>query len=144
MDWTISGATTPGQSGTGSNGNEGVYCIPQSYSINGGLPLDCLVTYPGHLLGESYPFAKMQMVSSTNPAIWAIHLSKMFICVNSGPIFVPFEHIHRIFMFWPFSVMLIDLYSCSDFQFIYSPFQAFGEFSNQLVYNWYHRHPHFP
>ena len=29
IDRTLSGATTPGQSGPGSDGNEGVLCIPQ-------------------------------------------------------------------------------------------------------------------
>ena len=33
MDRTLSGATIPSQSGPGSNGNEGVLCIPQSSSI---------------------------------------------------------------------------------------------------------------
>ena len=31
----LSGATTPGQSGPGSDGNEGVFPIPQSSSITG-------------------------------------------------------------------------------------------------------------
>ena len=48
----LSGATIPGQSGPGSNGNEGVLRIPQSSSITGTSPSDCLVLYPGHLLGE--------------------------------------------------------------------------------------------
>ena len=38
----------PGQSGPGSNGNEGVFCIPQSPSITRSSPSDCLVSYPGH------------------------------------------------------------------------------------------------
>ena len=42
-------ATTPGQSGYGSNGNEGVLCISQSSSITGTSPSDCL----GHSLEES-------------------------------------------------------------------------------------------
>ena len=33
IDWTLSGATTPGQSGPESDGNERVLCIPQSFSI---------------------------------------------------------------------------------------------------------------
>ena len=32
---------------------------------------DCLVSYTGHLLGESYSFAGMQSVYSTVPADWA-------------------------------------------------------------------------
>ena len=51
IDRALSGATTLSQSGTGSDGNEGVLCIPQSSSIIGTSPSDCLVSYPGHLLG---------------------------------------------------------------------------------------------
>ena len=74
----LSGATTPGQSGPGSNGNEGVLRIPQSSSIAGTSPSDCLVSYPGHLLrgGGSYPSAEVPSVYSTAPADWAIHRVK--------------------------------------------------------------------
>ena len=47
----------PGQSGPGSNGNEGVLRIPQSHSINGISP-DSLVSYPGHSLGAVLPFCR--------------------------------------------------------------------------------------
>ena len=47
----LSGATTPGQSGPGSDGNEGVLRIPQISSTAGTSPSDCLVSYPGHSLG---------------------------------------------------------------------------------------------
>ena len=50
IDRTLSGATTPGQSGPGSDGNEGVLRIRQSSSINGTSPSDCLVSYPEHSL----------------------------------------------------------------------------------------------
>ena len=59
IDRTLSSATTLGQSEPGSDGNEGVLCIPQSSSITEASPSDCLVSYPGHLLGESYPSAEM-------------------------------------------------------------------------------------
>ena len=49
---TLSDATTLGQSGPGSDGNEEVLCIPQSFSITGASSLDCLGLYPGHLFGE--------------------------------------------------------------------------------------------
>ena len=49
---TLSGATTPGQSGHGSDGNEGVLRIPQISSTAGTSPSDCLVSYPGHSLAE--------------------------------------------------------------------------------------------
>ena len=51
IDSTLSGTTTPGQSGLRSNGKEGVLCIPQNSSITGTSPSDCLVSYSGHLLG---------------------------------------------------------------------------------------------
>ena len=39
---TLSGATTLGQSQPGSKGNEGVFRIPQSFSITVASPSDCL------------------------------------------------------------------------------------------------------
>ena len=45
----LSGAITPGQSGPGSDGNEGVFHIPQTYRITGTSSSDCLVSYPEHL-----------------------------------------------------------------------------------------------
>ena len=56
---TLSGAITPGQSGVGSDGNDGVLRIPQSYCSTGALSLDCLFSYPGHL-SESYSSAEIQ------------------------------------------------------------------------------------
>ena len=44
----LSGATTQGQSGPGSDGNKGVLHIPQSSSITGTLPSECLVSYQEH------------------------------------------------------------------------------------------------
>ena len=49
IDKTLSSATTPGQSGPGSNGKEGVLYISQS-SKTGTSPLDCFISYPEHLL----------------------------------------------------------------------------------------------
>ena len=50
IDKTLSGDTTPGQGGPGSNSNEGVLHIPQGSSITEASPSDCLVSYSGHLL----------------------------------------------------------------------------------------------
>ena len=69
----LSGATILGQSGPGSDGNEGVLRIPLSSSITGTSPSDCLVSYPGHSLGGgSYPSAEKQSVYSIALADWAI------------------------------------------------------------------------
>ncbi len=76
IDKTLSGATTSGQSGPGSNSNERVLWIPQSSNIIGTPPSDCFVSYPGHSLGRSYPSAKMQLVYSTSPANWANEIAE--------------------------------------------------------------------
>ena len=44
IDRTLSSATTPGQSGPGNDGNEGLLHIPQSSSITGTSLSDCLVS----------------------------------------------------------------------------------------------------
>ena len=76
----LSGATTPGQSEPGSDGNEGVLRIPQSSSTAGTSPSDYLVSYPVHLLGRggSYPSAEVQSVYSTAPVDWAIWFKHSF------------------------------------------------------------------
>ena len=58
INGTRSGATTPSQSGHGSNGNEGILRIPESSSITGLLPSISLVSYSGNSLEESYSFAE--------------------------------------------------------------------------------------
>ena len=63
---TLSGATTLGQSGPGSDGNKGVLHIPQ-ISITEVSPSDYFVSYLGHSLGESYPSAEMQSVYYAAP-----------------------------------------------------------------------------
>ena len=50
----LSGATTSGQSGPGSNGNEEVLCISQSSSITRASLSDCLMSYPGQLFGGGF------------------------------------------------------------------------------------------
>ena len=68
IDRTLPGATTPGQSRPWSDGSEGVLRITQSSSITGTSRSDCLVSYRGHSLGESYPSAEIQSAYSTAPA----------------------------------------------------------------------------
>ena len=62
---TLSGAPTPGQSRPRTMGIKEYSAFPKAS------PSDCLVSYPGHLLGESYPFAEMQSVYSAAPADWS-------------------------------------------------------------------------
>ena len=58
IDRTLSCAITPKQSGLGSDGNKGVLCIPQSSSITGTSPLDCLVSYTGHSFRGVLPLCR--------------------------------------------------------------------------------------
>ena len=50
--FNLSGATIPGQSGPGSNGNEGVLHIPQSSSITWNLTIRLFSVIPRTLVGE--------------------------------------------------------------------------------------------
>ena len=83
IDRNLSGATTQGQSGPGSDGNEGVPCILQSSSITGTSPSDCLVSYPGY---SFYPSAEKQFVYSTAPVHWPIRVfsGKELFCWDSS------------------------------------------------------------
>ena len=59
IDTVLSGAATPGQSGPGSDGKEGVLHIPQSSSSTGTSLSDCLVSYQDTRWEESYPSAEL-------------------------------------------------------------------------------------
>ena len=71
IDRTLSVATTQCQRGSGSNNNDGVFCIPQSPKT-GDPPSDGLVSKPGHSLRRSYSSVELQSAYSTVPADWAI------------------------------------------------------------------------
>ena len=76
----LSGATTPDPSGPGSDGNDGVLRIPQSSSITGTSPSDCLVSYPRHSLGGgTYPCAEKQSLYSTASADCVTKYNEIFI-----------------------------------------------------------------
>ena len=76
IDKTLSDTTTPSQSEPGSDSNEGVLRIPQSFSITRTSPSDCLVS-SGHSLDESYLSGKMQSVYSTDTATGQASLYRM-------------------------------------------------------------------
>ena len=78
---TLLDATTPGHCGSRSDSNKGVLRIPQSSSITGASPSDCLISYPGHSLGECYPSAELQSMYFTVPADWPLVGLAWFICL---------------------------------------------------------------
>ena len=59
------------ESGPMNDCNEGVLRISQSSSITGALLSDCLMSFQGQTLGESYPTAEMQSPYFIAPADWA-------------------------------------------------------------------------
>ena len=71
IDRVLSGATTSVKNGPGRDGNEVVLRIPQSSSITGTSPSDCLVSYLEHSLWRYYSSAQVNLVYSTAPADWA-------------------------------------------------------------------------
>ena len=73
IDRAQTGATTLGQSGPGSNGNEGVIHIPQSSSNTGISLSDLFRVVTRTLIEGSYNFGEVQSVYSTASADWAIH-----------------------------------------------------------------------
>ena len=73
IDRSLSGATTPSQSGSVNNGNERVLYIPQSFSITGTSPSDCLVSYPGYTLVGVLPLYREAVVVFYSPS-WLIKL----------------------------------------------------------------------
>ena len=67
----------------GSDGNEGILRIPQSSSIIGTSPSDCLVSCQGLSLGESYSSAEEQLVCSIAPANWAVLVRVQSWCLEN-------------------------------------------------------------
>ena len=61
IDRTLSSTTTLGKSGPGSDGNEQVLRIPQSSSITGTSPSDCLVSYPEQPLWGLTPLQRSRL-----------------------------------------------------------------------------------
>ena len=73
IERSLSSASTPNQSGPGSDGYEGVSHILQNSNITGFLPLDCLVSYTGHSFGRFFPPLRDTVVVFCSPlfAKWA-------------------------------------------------------------------------
>ena len=75
---SLSRATTSGQGGPGSDGNEGVLRIPQSPSTTGTSPSDCLVSYAGHSLNGAFALCREVVGVSYSPSrqgFWNINRS---------------------------------------------------------------------
>ena len=74
IERTLSGATTPDQSGSGSNDNEGIlHIFPKVHQI-----VYCFIQ---DTRWEVLPSAQMQLVYSTTLADWAV-LDYATLCIN--------------------------------------------------------------
>ena len=60
---TLSNVTIFGQSGPGSDGNKGIFCISESSSITGVSPSDGLMSYAGCSLGGGGGLTSLQKYS---------------------------------------------------------------------------------
>ena len=78
----LSGATTPSQRGPWNDGNKAVLCILQRSLFIGESPSYCLVSYPVHSLGKSYPTTEICILlpQSTGP-----QESEWFSCMSVVP-----------------------------------------------------------
>ena len=81
IDRTLSGATTQSQSGVGSDEN-GVLRIPQSSSITGTSPSDCLASYPGQSLCVS---SRCILQSQPNEQLDLIYIYIYIYILNDSP-----------------------------------------------------------
>ena len=66
-DRNVSGVTTTGQSGPGSDGSDGVLCIPQSSSITGTSPSDFFSVICRTLVGSVTPWREAVGVFYSHP-----------------------------------------------------------------------------
>ena len=89
IDRILSGATNPGQIGSGSDVSEEVYHNPQS-SKTGASPSDCLMSYPGHSLEEYYPSTEMQVSIFYGPS-WLDHMIMGLYIKLARPVEIPYN-----------------------------------------------------
>ena len=95
IDSTWSGATTLGQSGSGSDANEGVLRIPQSCSITGALPSDYFVSYPGYSFGRGVLPLRREEVRVFYSPDWANYWEAFFSPHNLFEYFYPLIRSNR-------------------------------------------------
>ena len=127
---TLSSSTTLGQSGLGSNGNEGVLHIPQSSIISGASASDSLVSCPGHsFAGRVTPQQRFnRYILQPQP----IRLSLFFENASWVLIFIICYVFHRIWQCFN-SLNLFPKYSSTS-NFIYCAFRRFYKSPNQHFY----------
>ena len=113
IDWTLSHATTLGQSGPGSDGNEGVLHISHSFSITRVSPSDCLVSYSGDLFGGGLTSLQkssryIQQPRSNGPRDTRCGGGVISLCRKAvGVFYTPPQPIGQVYGFDVFSVVTL-------------------------------------
>ena len=149
IDRTLSGATTPGQSGPRSNEKGEFLRLPQSSSITGASPSDCLVSYTGHSFGRY-----LTPLQRCNRCILLPQLTRLFnlwvfIPEVTGNFHCSSSENKCLQLFMILRIILADLNS------LYRPiflrislssylFAMFWECSDCSAYSWYRSHLHVP
>ena len=88
IDRTLSDSTTPGHSGSGNDGNEGLFRIPKSSSFTGTLPSHCFVPSPGYSLWSLTTLQRCSRCILQPQPTGLIYISArlcmyMFMCVSA-------------------------------------------------------------
>ena len=108
IDKTPSDVTTPGQSGPGSNDNEGALRIPQ-ISKAGALPSDCLMSYPGYSSARALPLYKDavgvfyrlgRLGQNESRSIWKKIINVDLILIGQQFFFIYFILFMYLFIWW--------------------------------------------
>ena len=102
---TLSGATTPGLSGPGSDVNEGVLCIPESSNFTGASPSDCVVYY--HHPHHHHPHHHVVLLAQISLTL-SRHFSLSFIASGRSSRLHPYPHIAAVCMFELVILLLLD------------------------------------
>ena len=72
IEGSLTGTTTLCQSGTGSNGNDGVLYIPQSSRTGAHIQMQFKIIFRTLVARKSYPSTEMESVYSKAPTDWSL------------------------------------------------------------------------
>ena len=123
IDRTLSGASTPGMSWPGNDGNEGVFHSPQNSSITETSPFHCLASYPGDSLGCLTPLQRrskcillllltVQTIAGNKSQCSNAyqHCSLMARQTKVQSLFVLYQSLKKRYMILPFLTLIIVRY----------------------------------
>ena len=140
-----SGTTTLGQSGSGSNRNEGVLRIPQSSSITEASSLDCLVSYPGHSSVKVLPLCRETVDTFYSPSrlckrywgiIWFIWPINEYLLISPGHSYILFFMSSNFY--WMARTQFLYLTGLLLFLFVFTVHLLTGSLSQGGMQRWCH------